>query len=433
MTVLVTDASGNHALAVVRSLGRHGIRVAAADSAWCAKALFSRYCSARAIYPPATRGASEFLRGLLRILERLKPALLIPMTERTIMAILAGRAAVESRVALAPLPSREAIAVAFDKEETLRLARSLGIAVPRTVSLRSLDDLASVRDGLSYPVVIKPRRSEFATFDDRIVPGGAAAYCFQAGDLVPRYLEVHRRAPFPLIQEFIPGPGYGVSALCVRGTMRALFAHRRLRTIKPTGSGSSLRESVPPPPEMVEAARALLGALDWHGVAMVEFKLDSRDGRAKLMEINGRFWNSLPLAVAAGVDFPFLLYRLATEGEVPECFEYRSGVRSRWLVGDVQHVAAVLRGRPAGWSDAFPSRGRALADFMKFFGRDLYYDDLWLSDPLPLLADVADLALRRLPDRLLRRGRPLVSEAPDTRADMVVAEVRPREAGTMTS
>ncbi|HKN47470.1 MAG TPA: hypothetical protein VJ144_05820, partial [Candidatus Polarisedimenticolia bacterium] len=96
MTVLVTDACGNHALAVVRSLGRRGIRVAAADSAWCAKALFSRYCSARAIYPSATRSLPEFLAGLLRLLERLKPDLLVPMTERTIMAILAGRTAVES-------------------------------------------------------------------------------------------------------------------------------------------------------------------------------------------------------------------------------------------------------------------------------------------------------------------------------------------------
>jgi len=433
MSVLVTDAGGNHALAVVRSLGRRGIRVAAADSAWCAKASFSRYCATRAVYPSATHGIAGFLSGLLRLLERLKPALLFPMTERTIMALLAGRAAVESRVTIAPLPPDGALCVAFDKEETLRLARSLGIPVPRTISPRSLDDLAAVRDSIVYPAVIKPRRSEFATLDDRIIPGGTAAYCFDPGDLAARYLAVHRRALLPLIQEFIPGPGYGVSVLCVHGTIRALFAHRRLRTIRPTGSGSSLRESVPPPPDMVEAARALLGTLRWHGVAMVEFKLDPRDGRPKLMEINGRFWNSLPLAVAAGVDFPFLLYSLATEGDVPECFEYRPGVRCRWLVGDAQHLAGVLRGRPAGWPDAFPQRGRSVADFMKFVGRDLHYDDLWLSDPLPFVADVADLALRRLPGRLLRRRGPCVVNAADAPARGVMAGARARAAGSMPS
>src|SRR5206468_12795896 len=91
--------------------------------------------------------------------------------------------------------------------------------------------------------------------------------------------------------------------------------------IQTTGSGSSLRESTPPPPDMAEAARTLLEALQWHGVAMVEFKRDARDGLPRLMEINGRFWNSLPLAIASGVDFPFLLYTLARDGACPPCFE----------------------------------------------------------------------------------------------------------------
>jgi predicted ATP-grasp superfamily ATP-dependent carboligase len=431
MSVLVMDAAGNHALAVVRSLGRRGLRVAAADSTWLGKAAFSRYCAERAVYPPPSRGIPEFLAGLLRLLERLRPALLMPMTERTIMALLTGRAAVESVVRLAPLPPDGALRVAFDKRETLSLARSLGIAAPWTVSPRNVDELAALRGSLSYPVVIKPHRSEFVTQDGRIVPGGPAAYCFDAEHLEARYLAVHRRAPLPLIQEFIPGPGYGISAICERGEIRSLFAHRRLRTLKPTGSGSSLRESVPAPPDMVETARALLGNLRWHGVAMVEFKLDTRDGRPKLMEINGRFWNSLPLAIAAGVDFPFLLYRLATEGTIPERFGYRTGVRCRWLVGDAQHLAGVLRGKPAGWTDAFPARGRTLMDFMRFFGRDLHYDDLWLSDPLPFAADVADLAFRRLPEHLLRRPRP--AEAPGGRVREGPGRSRAREAGSPSS
>jgi len=182
---------------------------------------------------------------------------------------------------------------------------------------------------------------------------------------------------------------------------------------------------------MVEAAHALLGSLRWHGVAMVEFKLDPRDGRPKLMEINGRFWNSLPLAVAAGVDFPFLLYRLATEGDVPECFEYRSGVRCRWLVGDAQHLAGVLRGRPAGWPDAFPSRGRTVADFMKCFGRDLHYDDLWISDPMPFIADLADLTLRRIPEQLLPGRGPRVVAGMSGPLHKVAARGGRRGAGSL--
>jgi predicted ATP-grasp superfamily ATP-dependent carboligase len=413
VSVLVTDASGNHALAVIRSLGRRGIRIIGADSVRCAMGAYSRFCAERALYASPALGVREFLMDLRRLIERHRPALLMPMTERTILALLSDREAIESRVAVAPLPSRDALRVAFDKEATLRLAWSLEIPVPHTVPVHHLADLAALRYRIPYPAVIKPRSSEFVTDDGRILPTGPVAYCFRPEDLETRYLEVHGRAPYPLIQEYIPGEGYGVSALYNRGRIRALFAHRRLRMIRPTGSGSSLRESIAPPPDMVKAARALLEALEWHGVAMVEFKRDARDGVPRLMEINGRFWNSLPLAVASGVDFPALLHALASEGESPECFEYRAGVRSRWLAGDGKHLVEVLRGRPAGWADRYPARLRTLVDFMKFGGRDLHYDDVWLSDPLPFLAEVGGAILRCLPERPSPRPAPLVPEARD--------------------
>jgi predicted ATP-grasp superfamily ATP-dependent carboligase len=413
MSVLVTDASGNHALAVIRSLGRKGIDVVAADSSRWAQGGFSRFCAARTVYPSPAHGVQPFLRGLHRIIDEFSPEVLMPMTEQSILAMSQTRPEIESRVRLAPLPSAEALRVAFDKKATVGLAVSLGIAVPRTVVLRDPADFTVLHSRLTYPVVIKPRRSEALTADGRVATGGPPAYCFGPDELAPKYASVHERAPSPLIQEFIPGEGYGVSALYNRGRLKALFAHRRLRMIRPTGSGSSLRESIAPPSDMVEAARALLEALEWHGVAMVEFKRDARDGKPKLMEINGRFWNSLPLAVASGVDFPYLLYRLALEGDCPECFEYRTGVRGRWLAGDVRHLVEVLRGRPTGWTDRFPSRVGTVLGFLKPAGRDVHYDDLWLTDPIPFFAGIAGAAARGLNGRAPRHGVPALGAARD--------------------
>lgn len=420
--VMVTDASGNHALAAVRSLGERGLRVAAADSVWCAKSFFSRHCRRRLVYPSPARSVREFRTAFYRMLETCRPAVLMPMTERTIMALAGERSEIESRVGALALPSPEALRTAFDKGETVRLAASLGVPVPATVSPTDLEDLERIGPGLSYPVVVKPRTSELWATGDTVVPTGSVEYCFRPEDLRARYLCVHRRAPFPLIQEFVPGEGYGVSALCSHGRVRALFAHRRLRMVHPTGSGSSLRESVQVPTRMTEAACRLLEALKWHGVAMVEFKLDSRDGAPRLMEINGRFWNSLPLAVAAGVDFPFLLYRLATEGDVPESFGYRVGVKCRWLVGDARQLVEVLRGKPPGWTDSFPSRGQALRQFLKFREPDLHYDDLWVSDPVPFFAAVADFALRQVPRFVWRRRRPAAART---------SRVRPAQGGSL--
>ena len=412
MKILVLDGSGNHALAVVRSLGRRGLRVVAAESRSLMQAGFSRYCAGRAVYPSPARGVREFQEGLRRILDAHRPDVLMPMTERTILAMASARGEIESRTRLAPLPPEDALRVAFDKKATTGLAASLGIPIPRTVVLTNPADITALRPRLTYPAVIKPCRSEYLGADGRMSSGGAPAYCFSPDHLEEAYLSVHRRAPLPLIQEFIPGEGYGVSALCDRGRPRALFAHRRLRMIRPTGSGSSLRESIPPPKDMAEAARALLEALRWHGVAMVEFKRDARDGTPKLIEINGRFWNSLPLAVASGVDFPFLLYTLAVEGRCPEVLDYRVGVRCRWLAGDVRHLLRVLRGRPAGWTDAFPSRLRTMIDFLRPAGEDLHYDDLWLRDPLPFFVSLAGAALQRPP--AVRSPRPVAAlgEAP---------------------
>jgi predicted ATP-grasp superfamily ATP-dependent carboligase len=407
MSILVTDAGGNHALAVVRSLGGRGLDVIAAGCGAIDQAGFSRYCSGRVRYPSPRRDLGAFQEGLLRLLDERRPRLLLPMTECTLMALAPLRDEIEASVGLAPLPATASLAVAFDKRATLDLADRLGVRAPRTVIVHDLDELDDLRDQVTYPAVIKPRRSEFVTSDGRVLEGGPVEYCAGPGRLRELYASVHARAPYPLIQEFIPGEGYGVSMLYDHGRLRALFAHRRLRMIRPTGSGSSLRESIAPPDDMVAPARRLLETLEWHGVAMVEFKRDERDGAAVLMEINGRFWNSLPLAVASGVDFPFLIYRLATEGDCPERLDYRVGVRGRWLAGDLQHLAAVLRGRPSGWSGPYPRRWRSLVDFVKPGGKDLHYDDFWLRDPAPFVAGLVGGALRKMPAAAGDRGRPI--------------------------
>ena len=407
MSVLVTDAGGNHALAVVRSLGGRGLDVIAAGCEAIDQAGFSRYCSGRVRYPSPRRDLGAFQEWLLRLLDEKRPQLLMPMTECTLVALAPLREEIEASVGLAPLPATASLAVAFDKRATLDLADSHNVRAPKTVVVHDLDELDDLRGQVTYPAVIKPRRSEFVTSDGRVLEGGPVEYCAAPDRLCELYASVHARAPYPLIQEFIPGEGYGVSVLYDHGRLRALFAHRRLRMIRPTGSGSSLRESIAPPDDMVAPARRLLEALDWHGVAMVEFKRDDRDGTAVLMEINGRFWNSLPLAVASGVDFPFLIYRLATEGRCPERLDYRVGVRGRWLAGDLQHLAAVLRGRPPGWSGPYPGRWRSLVDFVKPGGKDLHFDDLWLRDPAPFVAGLVGGALRKMPALAGDRGRPI--------------------------
>ena len=124
-------------------------------------------------------------------------------------------------------------------------------------------------------------------------------------------------------------------------------------------------------------ARTLLEKIGWFGVAMVEFKVDPRDGLAKLMEINPRFWGSLALAIQAGVNFPLLLHKMAMGVHFDPVETYRPGVVCRWLLpGDLLHFISN------------PHRSRLLNDFFRFKADNTFYDILSAQDPLPAIVKI---------------------------------------------
>jgi predicted ATP-grasp superfamily ATP-dependent carboligase len=204
-----------------------------------------------------------------------------------------------------------------------------------------------------------------------------------------------------LLQEFVPGGGSGWFALMNHGRLRAEFAHRRIRDVRPTGSGSAVRESAHPDPRLRDAGLRILEALRWHGVAMVEFRVRP-DGTPVFLEVNGRFWNSLPLAIAAGVDFPRLLADLVEKGDCETVLDYPAGVRCRWLLGDARHLAEVLRGPPAGFPGPFPGRMRTVLDFLRPVP-GTHHDNFTMDDPLPELGDWLHFLGRKVPAALSRR------------------------------
>lgn len=130
---------------------------------------------------------------------------------------------------------------------------------------------------------------------------------------------------------------------------------------------------------------------------MVEYKMDSATGTPYLMEINGRFWGSLQLAIDAGVDFPRLLAGAAGGGDPQPVPGYRTGVRSRWWWGDVDHLLARLRRSPDELSlpPGAPGRLGAVADFIKLWRPGDRNEIFRLTDPLPLLRETTDWFQRR--------------------------------------
>jgi predicted ATP-grasp superfamily ATP-dependent carboligase len=190
-------------------------------------------------------------------------------------------------------------------------------------------------------VIVKPRQTNFLASNGRLTKTDYAVVG-DARALLAAWRAVHRAVPRPLIQAQVVGRGVGVNTVWQDGKPLAWFSHRRLRELDPRGGRSTAAESIACDERMVESARRMLDALAWHGVAMVEFKWDEATDTFALLEINGRFWGSLPLALAAGVDFPYYLYQIAV-GDTPEPPpSYPLGVVARDPVGELKHFVRVM-------------------------------------------------------------------------------------------
>jgi hypothetical protein len=190
----------------------------------------------------------------------------------------------------------------------------------------------------------------------------------------------------------VRGAEYGFEALVKEGTVLRYVAHKRVRSLSPSGGAAVVKETIEPDARMKESAFALLRALSWTGVAMLEFK-QSESGAFLLLEINGRFWGSLPLSIFAGCDFP-LLYATLSRGEPlprerPDA--YVRGVRSRHLLGDIKHLLSVWFSKDPMRAIAYPSRVSSLVSFLGSFFASRY-DVFAFSDPLPFFAEAFDKA-----------------------------------------
>ncbi|HQI28317.1 MAG TPA: ATP-grasp domain-containing protein [Sedimentisphaerales bacterium] len=146
----------------------------------------------------------------------------------------------------------------------------------------------------------------------------------------------------PVVQEYVHGVGAGFFAFYQHGTLKRWYIHRRLRESPPTGGSSTAAETCYYP-EIYELGKRMLDHLQWHGVAMVEFKLDERTGKVHLMEVNPKFWGSLELGLAAGVNFGELLVRTIRGEEIQAILSPDAYKRLRFFWpfdGDVANIVS---------------------------------------------------------------------------------------------
>ena len=386
-TILVTDGEQRSALAVVRSLGRAGYRVVVAARGRRSLAGASRWTAARIATPDPLADPTAFVDAIADGVAAHGARIVIPVTDASALALLACRQRLAP--AIVPMPDVMTFQRISDKGALRGHAERVGLAFPPQHEARDLAEARALAATLRYPVVLKPSRSVGEVNGERIKmsirhASGPAA--------LEAHLDTLPAQAYPLLlQQRIVGPGVGVFLLRWNGDRVATFMHRRVREKPPSGGVSVYAESIAPDEPLIARATALLDAFDWCGVAMVECKVDRATGTPYLMEVNGRFWGSLQLAIDAGVDFPTLLVRRALGEDVRGSEPYRVGVRGRWWWGEVDHLLARLRHSNAALAlppDA-PGRARAVADFVGSCVRFAPDQVFRIGDPAPFVLESA--------------------------------------------
>jgi predicted ATP-grasp superfamily ATP-dependent carboligase len=385
--VLVSDGGERSALAVVRSLGKAGYAVHVCGRRPGVLAAVSKWTRGVLVAPDPLRSPAEFVDAVSAYVLRAGIQLVIPVTDAAMLALLAGR----DRIAPARVPAGEvnAFVELADKAGLRERATRLGIAFPPQLEMAWDDRNQPIGDRVRLPVVIKPARSVGESETGRAKFGVRHAATMDELQDITRALP---RAAYPLlIQQRIVGPGVGIFLLVWDGRLVASFAHRRIREKPPSGGVSVYAESLPATQELIDQSYQLLRDIGWCGVAMVEYKLDHASGTPYLMEINGRFWGSLQLAIDAGVDFPRLLVECALGRQPGSPPRYDAGVRGRWWWGEVDHLMARLLHSDATLSlpAGAPGRLAAVRDFL-VAGLRRDPDAVWRwDDPRPFLAETA--------------------------------------------
>jgi predicted ATP-grasp superfamily ATP-dependent carboligase len=379
--ILVTDGDERAALAVTRSLGKAGHQVHVLSSSGRSLAGASRHAASEHTVPDPLRDPLGCVDAVAAQARQLSAEILIPVTEASLLAILPGRAASPS---LIPFPEIDTFRRASDKAEVARAAGGVGIRVPNQVVVPEPGWSGGLPEDPDRSFVLKPSRS---------VEGGrklGVTYSRGGGALAEAIGRLPAQA-FPLlVQERILGHGAGIFLLTWEGRVHAVFGHRRIREKPPSGGVSVVRESARVEPALTAAATDLLRSLSWNGVAMVEFKVEDGTGTPFLMEINGRFWGSLQLAVDAGVDFPRILVDAARGVDPGPPAEYPEGVRCRWLLGDFDQLLARLRRSPARLNlpPGAPGRATALKEFLVDFLPPTRLEVLRMDDPRPFAREL---------------------------------------------
>jgi protein-tyrosine-phosphatase/predicted ATP-grasp superfamily ATP-dependent carboligase len=396
--VLVLGSDERAFLSVIRSLGRKNISV---HIGWYDKnspVLKSRYISKRQNLPRFSSN-SNWKEHFINILQKEKYDLVIPCNDKTIIPLQLFKDEFE-KVCKIYLLNEDIYSIANDKLKMQKLVRELGLNVPQEIEFNKNTNIDRLLSEFSFPVVIKPRSSFTAA---NLKMKNRVEKVFSKEEFLKKLEKFSTTNDTLLIQKNFIGKGVGIELLVKNGMILYSFQHIRIH--EPLlGGGSSYRKSTKLNPELLEASSKIMKALNYTGVAMVEFKMDFETGKWVFIELNARFWGSLPLAIVSGADFPYYLYKMLTVNRKEFNYEYKKGVYCRNIKNDLIWFYHNLKANHSNpYLETVPL-WRIIPEILNIILLKEHYDTFALDDMKPGLYNIYSLfksSLLRLRKRIL--------------------------------
>lgn len=383
--VLLIGVDSPIGLTVLRELGGHGLEVVCVGRGRYSLGRASRFCHRFLERPDGP--IADWLEGLVKAYQAIA---VMAVSESDLVQLAELKGAIPGCTIAVPDPAK--LALVLDKQATLTAAKAVGIQTPETWQPLAGEDLTATASQLTYPVAIK-----WADPTAVVKPLAAAGIAFEKveyADDPASLLAILRRydayGAYPLVQTYCPGYGLGQMFNMAGGRATLRFQHRRLREWPVTGGVSSFCGSVALDKHAEQLAKSedLLRSIGWEGPAMVEYRHDPATGNYWLMEINGRFWGSIPLAHHAGAHFGWEAYRtLVARENAPSIARIRPR-KARFMVPDLKHLVSRLRESQTG---VLAKLALVAGFFLAFLDPEISYY-VWSSgDPGPFAADMKSL------------------------------------------
>ncbi len=385
LRILVLGSDTRSFLSTVRSLGRAGHEILVAWAADGGAALSSRYISKNLALSPYRINDDTWVSEFQELLSKHSIDLVVPCSDPMIVPLQAAQHRIRTRARLYVLPD-EVHRITSSKLEMHRIADELGIPVAKTVVASCEDDARMALNTLQAPWVFKP---EYSYFDTDLATRNVVRKAYTREEGIDLASELLAKGRFQIQENFV-GTGTGVEVLCERGEILLAFQH--LRVHEPLrGGGSSYRRGIPVHPGMLDATREIMARLRYTGVAMAEFKWNQANGRWIFIELNARFWGSLPLAVASGADFPRALVDLLMFGRRSISCDIRTDLYARDLASDLEWLLSNFRADKKDPTLSALPWGSVLREFLNVLRGKERWDTWAVFDPVPFLLEIAEI------------------------------------------